>query len=183
MRRRSRQPARPHLPRRAIVWFPPASAMTAVETFRAAHDPLADVMPAHVTLVFPFASSLSTLQIATHVRRTIARWPVLPVAFGGTGAFDAQWVHLRVTRGRHALEELHARLYRGVLAPFLRAEFSYEPHLTIGRAPDMAACATMLATAESVLQRPLEATMVALSLITLRSNGAVEHGADMPLGG
>lgn len=182
MRRRPRQVLRPRLPRRALVWFPPAARLESIEAFRARHDPLAATIPAHVTLVFPFASSLSALQIATHVRRVAAGWPVLPVAFAGSDAFDAQWVHLRVTRGRHALAELHDRLYRGILAPFLRVEFAYEPHLTIGRAADTSACAAMLRAAEESLRAPVEATLDALTLLTLRGNGRVERLCDIPLG-
>jgi hypothetical protein len=117
MRRRPRQAPRPQLPRRALVWFPPAASLVAVEAFRMRHDPLAAALPAQVTFVFPFSSSLSALQTGTHVRRVAAGWPVLPVVFAGSGAFDAQWVRLRVTRGRHALTELHDRLYRGILSP------------------------------------------------------------------
>jgi 2'-5' RNA ligase len=182
MRRRPRQPLRPQLPRRALVWFPPAADLVAVESFRAQHDPLVTVLPAHLTLVFPFGSSLSALQIVTHIRRVVANWPVLPVVFSGCAAFEAQWVHLRVTRGRQALKELHDRLYRGILAPFLREEFSFEPHLTIGRADDAAACGTMLGAAEVVLSQPIAATVDVLSLVTLRANGRVERHAEIPLG-
>lgn len=182
MRRRPRQLLRPRLPRRALVWFPPAARLGAVEAFRAHHDPLAAVLPAHVTFVFPFGSSLSALQIATHARRVAAGWPVLPVSFAGSDAFDAQWVHLRVDRGQHALRELHDRLYRGILLPFLRQEFAYEPHLTIGRAADAAACGAMLREAEAALRAPIEATLDTLTLITLRGNGLIERDAEIPLG-
>jgi 2'-5' RNA ligase len=183
MRRRPRLVLRPRLPRRALVWFPPSASLAAVEAFRARHDPQAAEVPAHVTLVFPFASSLSALQIGTHVGRVVGGWPVLPVVLAGSSAFEAQWVHLRVTRGRHALTELHDRLYRGILRPFLREEFMYEPHLTIGRAADAHACGAMLQEAEAVLRAPIEATLHSLTLITLRGNGRIERHSEIALGG
>ena len=70
---RRRVVTRPPLPRRAIVWFPPADLLADVECFRALHDPLAGTLPAHVTLVFPFASALGAVQVAAHVRRAVAR--------------------------------------------------------------------------------------------------------------
>ena len=182
MRRRPRQPVRPQLPRRALAWFPPPAQLQTVESFRAQHDPTAPVLPVHLTLVFPFASSLSALQIVTHIRRVVANWPVLPIVFSGCAAFEAQWVYLRVTRGRQALQELHGRLYRGILAPFLREEFAFEPHLTVGRAPDAAACGTMLREAEIALRAPIEATVDVLTLVTLRTNGRIERHSDIPLG-
>ena len=131
--RRARTPPRPPLTRRAIVAFPVAGDLTGVEAFRRRHDPLGPALPAHVTLVFPFASTLSGLQVATHARRVASRWPPLPIELAGVDAYAAQWVHLRVTRGHESIIELHDRLYRRVLAPFLRAEFEYLPHVTIAR--------------------------------------------------
>src|SRR5436309_424463 len=107
MRRSGRPPVRPPLPRRAIVWFLPAEVSGDVEAFRARHDPTAGALAVHVTLVFPFASALSSVQLAAHVRRIASRWPVLPVEFSGSDAFEARWVYLRMTRGRQALAELH----------------------------------------------------------------------------
>jgi 2'-5' RNA ligase len=182
MRRSGGAAASAPLPRRAVVWFPPAEVLGDIEAFRAEHDPRARAIAAHVTLVFPFASALTSVQIAAHVRRVAARWPVLPVEIFGSDAFAAQWLYLRVTRGRQALMELHGRLYRGVLAPFLRHDFPYEPHLTIGVADDVAACNAALARAATQLRQPVAATVNALCVVTLRSDGRIERGTEIPLG-
>jgi 2'-5' RNA ligase len=179
---RRRVVSRPPLPRRAIVWFPPRELVEDVERFRALHDPLAAVLPAHVTLVFPFASSLGSAQVAAHVRRAVARWPVLPVRLAGLGHFHADWIYLRVTQGQAAVTALHDRLYRGALAPFLRRDLPYEPHLTIGRAPDAAACEILLDAARTAgLDRPRHAVMRALTLCAL-GDGGVKPEAEFPLG-
>ncbi len=182
MRRSNRPPVSPPLPRRAVVWFPPAESLGDVEAFRAEHDPRARAIAGHVTLVFPFASALSSVQVAAHVRRVAARWPLLPVEMAGSDAFEARWLYLRVTRGKEALAELHDRLYRGVLAPFLHHDFPYVPHLTIGIAEDVEACNAALERAAMQLRQPIAATVHALSVITLRSDGRVERGAEIPLG-
>jgi len=180
---RRRVVSRPPLPRRAIVWFPPRDVVEDVERFRAAHDPLATTLAAHVTLVFPFASTLGTVQIAAHVRRALARWPVLPVRLEGLGHFHADWVHLRMTQGQAAVTTLHDRLYRGALAPFLRRDLPYEPHLTIGRAPDAAACDTLLDAARAArLDRPRHGVMRTLTLCALTHDGRVLAEAEFPLG-
>ncbi len=182
MRRSARPPVSPPLPRRAIVWFLPSEVSGDVEAFRAGHDPTARTVAAHVTLVFPFASALSSVQVAAHVRRIASRWPVLPAEFAGSDAFEARFVYLRMTRGRQALAELHDQLYRGVLAPFLRQDFRYELHLTIGVADDVDACNAMLAQAAAALRQPIAATVASLCVVTLRSNGRIERGAEIPLG-
>ena len=180
--RRARTPPRPPLTRRAIVAFPVAADLRAVEAFRELHDPQALAIAAHLTLVFPFASALSSLQIATHVRRVAARWPVLPISLEGVDAHAAQWVHLRVTRGREPLVELHDRLYRRVLAAFLSPGFEYLPHLTIARASDARACDALLAQARATFTRPIEASLRTLSLVSPSSDGRATIDAEIALG-
>lgn len=180
---RRRVVQRPPLPRRAIVWFPPAEAVVDVERFRAAHDPLARAIAAHVTLVFPFASTLGMVQVAAHVRRATAHWPPLPVRFEGIGDFHADWVHLRLSLGRAAVTALHDRLYRGALAPFLRVELPYEPHLTIGRADDPAGCQDLVRAARAQrLERPRDAVMRTLTLCRVRNDGGVTPEMEFALG-
>lgn len=182
MRRRSPARYRAALPQRAIVAFADPR-QTLLERFRAGRDPLALQLPAHVTLVFPFASGLSDLQVIAHMRRAVRRWPVLPITLAGVGAYRAEWVHVRVTRGAPAVIELHDRLYRGAVAPFLRREFTYEPHVTIGRAADAAACVAMRAAAEAALAaNPLAAVLRELALVRITARGAVHAVAAVPLG-
>ena len=116
------------------------------------------------------------------VRRVAARWPVLPVEIAGSDAFEARFLYLRVTRGREALTELHDRLYRGVLAPFRRHDFPFQPHLTIGVAPDVDVCNAALDRAAMQLRQPIASTVHALSVVTLRSDGRIERGNEIPLG-
>jgi len=180
---RRRVVVRPPLPRRAIVWFPPAELVADLESFRRLHDPLAAALPAHVTLVFPFAAALGAVQVAAHVRRAVARWPALPVRLQGLGHIHADWVHVRVTRGAEALTALHDRLYAGSLAPFLRPEFTYEPHVTIGRATGVHACDALLDEASRLrLDRPRDAIVRTVTLCTLRPDGAIATDEEFGLG-
>lgn len=183
MRRRG-TPFRPRsaLTRRAVVAFPVAEALDEIEAFRRAHDPAHASIAAHVTLVFPFASTLSPLQVATHVRRVAHAWPSLPIRLEGVGAYTGQWVHLRITRGREAIVELHDRLYRRVLAHFLRREFDYEPHLTIGRAGDAPACDAIVADARARFHRPVDAVLRTLTVVSIRDAGSVIREAEIGLG-
>jgi 2'-5' RNA ligase len=182
MRRRPIVPRRPALPRHAIVWFAPPAATTAIEAFRARNDPQAAAIAAHVTLVFPFATTLTSLQVAAHARRTVAQWPRLPVRIEGVATIAGEWVVLALTQGAAAVTELHDRLYRGPLAPFLRREFDYTPHLTIGRAADAAALAAMAPAAAKACAAPLAATIDALAIVTLWPDGRVTRARDVGFG-
>src|SRR5206468_1262087 len=126
---------------------------------------------------------LGTVQVAAHLRRALARWPVLPLRLDGLGHFHADWIYLRVSRGSAAVTALHDRLYRRALAPFLRADLPYEPHLTIGRAADAATCDSLLDAARAAaLHRPRDAVMRALTLCTLHDDERVSADAEFPLG-
>jgi 2'-5' RNA ligase len=180
---RRRVVSRPPLPRRALVWLLPSEVGPDIERFRAAHDPLAGVLAAHLTFVFPFASTLGAVQIAAHVRRALARWPVLPVRLEGLGHFHADWPHLRVSRGHDSVMALHDRLYRGALSPFLRRDLPYEPHVTLARARDAADCDALLARArDAQLDRPREAVIRALTMVLLHDDGSIRPEAEFALG-
>ena len=61
--RRGRAPPRPELPRFAVAWFPGFPGIERIEAFRKRHDPMAGLIPAHLTLVFPFPTALTQLQV------------------------------------------------------------------------------------------------------------------------
>ncbi len=124
---------RPPLPRRGIVWFPPFPLESKIEIFRAKHDPLAALIPAHLHLVFPFACNLSSMQLASHTRRIVAKWPPLPVTFRDVEPLLDEFVLLMVRDRDEAVTALHDELYTGVLKNFLRKEMTYTPHITIAR--------------------------------------------------
>lgn len=132
MARLKRAP-RPPLPRFAVAWFPAFRGIERIEAFRARHDPVAALIPAHLSLVFPFATALSRLQVETHVRRVASRWPPIPVSFRAVRMHANEFVFLMASRGAGAIVELHDRLYTRSLASHLRPEFAYEPHITLAR--------------------------------------------------
>ena len=180
--RRRRPPPRPALPRRTLVWLPPDELFAATANFRLLYDPLAAHVAPHVTLVFPFESTLGDVQVVAHVGKVVARWPAIPVRFEGFGHFHNDWVYRRVSRGHDALLELHDRLYRGALAQFLRMDLPYEPHLTIARASREHDADALIAAARSALPRADEALLSALTLCRIDKDGTIRPGVRIPLG-
>ena len=130
---RLRRAPRPPLPRFAVAWFPAFCGVERIEAFRREHDPVASVIPAHLTLVFPFATALSQLQLETHVRRVVSAWPPIPVSFRAVRMHANEFVFLMASRGATSIIGLHDRLYTRSLATHLRPEFAYEPHITLAR--------------------------------------------------
>jgi 2'-5' RNA ligase len=116
-----------------VAWFPSFRGLDRVEAFRRAHDPMAKNIPAHLTLVFPFATNLKRLQVETHVRRVASKWPPVPVTFRAVRVHANEFVFLMASRGAASITALHDKLYTRSLRPHLRPEFGYEPHITLAR--------------------------------------------------
>lgn len=127
---------------RAIVLFLPPPEPNTVVALRRQFDPLFGSLKAHVTLVFPFQSDLSPEALGGHVEHAVRGVRPITVRFADvTGAADvygvgAQYLFLNIKRGNDALIDLHDRLYRGPLEVYLSREFSYLPHVTVGRLSD-----------------------------------------------
>ena len=145
---RARTPPRPPLPRFAVAWFPAFRGIERVEAFRRRHDPMAGLIAAHLSLVFPFPTALTRLQVETHVQRVASRWPPIPVTFRRVRTEANEFVFLMAQRGAASIKGLHDRLYTRSLQPHLRRDLAYEPHVTIARHADYQQLQEALAEAE-----------------------------------
>ena len=173
--------ARPALPRFAVAWFPRFAGLDRIESFRRRHDPAAALIPAHLSLVFPFATALTALQIETHVRRVAGRWPPVPVTFRRVRIHANEFVFLVASRGAAAVTALHDRLYTRSLLPHLRREFPYEPHITLARSASLDALGDALAEAEHTLDGDYADVMRSVSLLSVTRDGKIEVLREIPL--
>jgi len=174
-----RKQFRPSLPRRAIVWFPKfeaAESLLRLQRYRLEHDPLGAKIAPHLAVVFPFHANLTVAQLVSHIKRSTAGWPVLPETFRGIesvassrGLFTLLMCDLR----NEAVTELHDRLYRGVLAGFLRDDIEYRPHITLAQSNTNTAFDNALADAELRFRDTYRATMRELSIITHAADGTI----------
>lgn len=175
---------RPPLPRRAIVWFPPFPLDAPVEPFRRRFDPMADKLPAHVTLVFPFPTSLTVMQLASHIRRIVGNWPTLPVSFRDIEGILDEFVFLMVRDRADAVVALHDRLYRGILKAHLREDIPYLPHVTIGRVsgnPSRAGFNEMQGAAQREVRGEWRCVLRELAIVTLHTDGKITIDQTIPL--
>ncbi len=168
--------------RSAIVVFPEGEGLARVEALRRRFDPLAQVIAAHVTLVFPFVDDLGPSQLQAHIRQAVEHRPPFEVGFGQIEA-EGEYLLLSATGGRDALIELHERLYRGPLAIHHARGHLYRPHITIGRIAAEAERASALALARAELS-PLVAQIPEVAVFRLESAsaGSVVLAVPLPAG-
>ncbi len=172
---------RPELPRFSVAWFPDFEGLARIEAYRRRFDPLAGEVAAHLTLVFPFPTPLSKLQVETHVKRVATGWPPVAVTFRQVRAKDNEFVFLMASRGADSLIALHDRLYTRSLAPHLRRDLPYEPHLTIARCPQPVRLDEALAHAAAAIGGEYAGVMRELTLIALPPGGKIERVSTFPL--
>ena len=124
---------------RAIVLFLPQPEPQPLIALRRQFDPLSSAIGAHVTLVFPFHSDLSPQAVREHVADSVRGLEPIAVRLAGVtgardvGGADMYYLFLNVERGNDAIIELHDRLYRGPFEAYVSREFTYVPHVTVGR--------------------------------------------------
>ena len=177
---RLRRP-RPELPRFAVAWFPSFPGIERVEAFRARHDPMSGLVRAHLSLVFPFGTALTALQVETHVRRVAGQWPPIPVTFRAVRQHANEFVFLMAGRGAASVTALHDALYTRSLRPHLRPEFPYEPHLTLARQRDPAALERAYEEARDTFHAEHGDVMREVALLGVGADGRIENSRSIAL--
>jgi 2'-5' RNA ligase len=166
--------SRPALPRFAVAWLPKFEGLERIEEFRRRHDPAAPFIAAHLSLVFPFPSAHSPLQLETHVQRVVSRWPPVAVSFRRVRMHANEFLFLMAAHGAASVTALHDKLYTRSFQPHLRRELPYEPHITIARHPDLARLEAAREEAEEALGGEFAAVMREVTLLAVGRDGRIE---------
>jgi 2'-5' RNA ligase len=173
--------SRPPLPRFALAWFPSFEGIERIEALRARHDPMASAIRAHLSLVFPFPTALTRLQVETHLRRVLGRTPALPVTFRRPRLYANEFVFLMAARGAASIVALHDRLYTRSLRQHLRRDLPYEPHITIARHAELTRLERALEEAEDELAGEYAAVLREATLLSVGDGGKIEPLATIAL--
>lgn len=125
--------------KRCIMIFPKFDNMEVIDELRREFDPLYEHVPPHITLVFPFDSDISTLDLKEHLVKSVKGLRPFHLQMQGIGRGVGNYLFLNVVQGQTEIKELQKRLYRGIIEPYL-PDFldleQYIPHLTLGRIAD-----------------------------------------------
>jgi 2'-5' RNA ligase len=117
---------------RSIYLSPAFSCASEIDSIRRAYDPLASKICPHITLVFPFESSLGDEELAAHAMEAISSVGGFRITLGRPQV-SGDYIWLPVMQGRDKVGALHDALYRGTLSLHLDSKRSYDPHVTIAR--------------------------------------------------
>jgi len=121
---------------RAIVIFPQFNNVRLINEIREKYDPLFDYIAPHITLVFPFASNISTSELIKYIKQSLVGVGKFSLAIRRiTGSSDG-YIFLDVKKGNDKIIEMHDKLYEGLLKEHHNRFIPYFPHLTLGRLRD-----------------------------------------------
>ena len=158
----------------AIVAFPVFDAADVVESVRRRFDPLASVLPAHITLVFPFVDAATEADLAIHITSAIANQRAFDITFRDVSVEDGGYLFLNVESGGAVLREIHDRLYSSRLESHLSSSHVYEPHITVGRLADPERLTFAANEAKTALAAVLRGRIREVTLFRLDEGGGGE---------
>jgi 2'-5' RNA ligase len=158
--------------KRVVVAFPKIQSVlewSEILSVRARFDPLAQKIPPHITLVFPFEDALSDSELEAHLRGVMAQSRRFGVVLQGITAYEDEYLFLNMKRGNDEVIHLHDTLYSGALAPHHVRRHTFVPHVTVGRIRSDGLHEALAATA--ALNRPIAATVDAIAVYGVHGDG------------
>jgi hypothetical protein len=103
-----------------------------IDGIRKKYDPTFNLIDAHMTIVFPVPDSISEEEIIRHINNKLAGQKSFNVHISGFEKSWDNWLFLCLKDGRSEMVKLHDKLYKGILAPLLRKDIEYIPHISLG---------------------------------------------------
>ena len=102
-----------------------------IQDLRRRYDPLAEKVPPHLTVVFPFPDPRSPTRLVSLLNEFL---PTRTFSFSLSGPVrDGEYLYFPVDEGKEMLAILHDALYEALPPGLLSPGRPYVPHLTFGR--------------------------------------------------
>lgn len=126
---------------RCVHIFPKFSNTEEIETIRREYDHLYDCIEPHITLVFPFESTITREEILKDIKDIFRDEEPFKVTAKGIEGVDnhGYYLFLNIQEGSDKIRELHYKIHTGILSSYQSdwtKDGSYVPHITIGRFDD-----------------------------------------------
>lgn len=139
---------------RTIMIFPEFDNGEEIQKIRKEYDPLADLVPYHITLVFPFDEpDLSNQALSAFLAEKLNSTKPFYIRFKGLSQEDS-YLFLDCLEAAKKIRDLHDWLYEGTLSKQLRSDIPYKPHITVGHCQDIASAKNALSNLQ--IQQELE---------------------------
>lgn len=124
--------------KRCIMIFPHFDNMNIIDEIRDKYDPLSKKVRPHITLVFPFESSISKEELEEYLSKVLKETRSFKLTLEGIIKVDNStglYLFLKIQEGIKEIKAIHNRLYEGMLSqykPNWLNQVEFMPHMTIG---------------------------------------------------
>jgi len=116
---------------RGLVHYPEINTEK-IEAFRKKYDPSFKLIRPHLTIVYSVDQLVSRQVFSSHIEAVLKHWKPFDIELNGfTKSWD-HWLLLTLKEGNDKVIGLHDELYGGILAPYLRTDIQYIPHIGLG---------------------------------------------------
>lgn len=122
---------------RTIMIFVEFENIDVINAIRKKYDPLADFVPPHITLVFPFDSELTDEELHDHLKRCLKGVHPFRIELEDFSKHPDEYgnfLFLNVIQGTEEIKRIHKMLYEDKLKLF-DSDCDYIPHITVGKLP------------------------------------------------
>lgn len=120
---------------RTVMIFPDFDNMDIINQIRLKYDPLYELVPPHITLVFPFESEMSNDTLRSILERKLEGVHSFPLCLQGIRKQEdkfGNYLFLDVKEGKEQIAMIHNLLYANELHEF-DLGYDYVPHMTVGK--------------------------------------------------
>ena len=121
--------------KRDILIFPQFANIEKIENIRKQYDELYKILPPHITLAFPFESSMSNDELKNRLMQVLKLVKTFEIVMSGVSLhkdenIKTNYIFLNVVSGVKEIQILHNEIYEKVLNQ--KMSFEYIPHITLG---------------------------------------------------
>ena len=118
--------------KRNILIFPKFKNLELIQDFRIKYDPLANLIPPHITLAFPFLDDISNEELIDKLSNLLISFKPFGIIFKGISISDDNYIFLNCTKGSQEIIQLHDDIYKQIIPKHFKKSIKYVPHITMG---------------------------------------------------
>lgn len=120
---------------RDILIIPELDDVSLIQNIREEYDELADIVPPHITLAFPFNSEITNEELDKKLKKIFSEYKEFSITLSGISYhYDEHagvyYMYLDVNKGYDTIYEISEKIYSEILNT--KVPEKYIPHITLG---------------------------------------------------
>lgn len=119
--------------KRDILIFPKFKNINNIQKLRNKYDPLANLIPPHITIAYPFSDNISNEELIKKLTNLLKNLNPFTIVFKGISLSKDNYIFLNCIQSNQEIIELHNEIYKQIIPSHLKISIKYIPHITLGK--------------------------------------------------